>query len=703
MTPVRQALFCGVSGSLQLSSSALRTRITLVYSRFSGPWECSGKTTRLPPMQTGFDSRWDSPIFSHVVIVPDDAAGNLPLAPLFHSGAALNSLRFTVVGSQDLAYPEKRLFRFRASKDAATHSQKAGRRPGSQLHVATEEYSTHVACRHVPRSLATDEHERATKRAFSPPWRTGSKSRPDHPLMFVCGHRAGRCRWSAGFFGVPSFVPFFHSGAAPYSPQSPSSALKTSLLRAATLTSRIRRGLLAEFLRLGVFRSLAWRRGGRALWWEGVVEGGSGWWFRDRAMSARSAGPEDYAAHSFRSLASSCFPEEFLALASRSAKSALPIYASDASCKRSLLNPMEETTWCEYEKHLHHHASKLDPRSNLRLTQKTVAPFEFRAGLEIEINFISNRRNWRFEISILDQLPSSTNIDESEIENYEISLVRHFYIGTKIKLDPGSELGSFDLGSEKMLVQPAPELRDGENGIPPRKPAGGQRHRQARFPLARIRESTGRGLNWASILTAQPPWPLCATEGGLRSGQSNRSWLRVRLPATVPEQPAEFHCGNRMANACCELANAVQRTNRLLSAVMRSRPSQLGCHYHKFAFPLLEKFDEQGCPSGAVGHVPHSEEMKAVARLSADTNRASRRRLNIWTALNSDVFRADVDDLGEFGAAPERKVGGKREIREKTRRTNSIVRHDSHMRKSGVTRPRIETGSPWFEASRLTA
>ncbi|KAJ8870270.1 hypothetical protein PR048_029291 [Dryococelus australis] len=35
--------------------------------------------------------------------------------------------------------------------------------------------------------------------------------------------------------------------------------------------------------------------------------------------------------------------------------------------------------------------------------------------------------------------------------------------------------------------------------------------------------------------------------------------------------------------------------------------------------------------------------------------------------------------------------------------TNGIVRHDSHLRKSGVTRPGIEPGSHWWEASRLTA
>ncbi|KAJ8874539.1 hypothetical protein PR048_025399 [Dryococelus australis] len=41
---------------------------------------------------------------------------------------------------------------------------------------------------------------------------------------------------SAGFLGDPPFPPPFHSGAVPYSPQSPSSALKTSLLRATKIS-----------------------------------------------------------------------------------------------------------------------------------------------------------------------------------------------------------------------------------------------------------------------------------------------------------------------------------------------------------------------------------------------------------------------------------------------------------------------------------
>ncbi|KAJ8868063.1 hypothetical protein PR048_031872 [Dryococelus australis] len=112
---------------------------------------------------------------------------------------------------------------------------------------------------------------------------------------------------------------------------------------------------------------------------------------------------------------------------------------------------------------LHHRGSKLDPRSDRRSIQKTVAPLEFRAWLKIEMDFISIRRIRRFKISIRDQrriqpiakfasnlISSShfgTKINESEHQNRAISLVQHFYNGTKIKLNPGSELGSLDLGS----------------------------------------------------------------------------------------------------------------------------------------------------------------------------------------------------------------------------------------------------------------
>ncbi|KAJ8895329.1 hypothetical protein PR048_000655 [Dryococelus australis] len=54
---------------------------------------------------------------------------------------------------------------------------------------------------------------------------------------FACENRTGRCRWSEGFLGHLSFPPPFQSGAASYLYKSPSSALKTSMLRAVQIFS----------------------------------------------------------------------------------------------------------------------------------------------------------------------------------------------------------------------------------------------------------------------------------------------------------------------------------------------------------------------------------------------------------------------------------------------------------------------------------
>ncbi|KAJ8877360.1 hypothetical protein PR048_021814 [Dryococelus australis] len=123
---------------------------------------------------------------------------------------------------------------------------------------------------------------------------------------------------------------------------------------------------------------------------------------------------------------------------------------------------------CTLMNRLNHRGSKLDPRSPLRSTQETVAPFEFRAGLEIEMNLeppklavpnLDPRSATIVDKSKFVSYSTSishigTKIDESEIQNHKILLLQHFYIGSNIKLDPVSELGSFELGSGKMLVQP---------------------------------------------------------------------------------------------------------------------------------------------------------------------------------------------------------------------------------------------------------
>ncbi|KAJ8872619.1 hypothetical protein PR048_026227 [Dryococelus australis] len=77
------------------------------------------------------------------------------------------------------------------------------------------------------------------------------------------------------------------------------------------------------------------------------------------------------------------------------------------------------------------------------------------------------------------------------------------------------------------------------------------------------------------------------------------------------------------------------------------------------------------------------------------------RPLKIWAALNIEILRADGGDWGEYGSAPEFWAGGGRSREGPP--TSGIVRHDSHMRGSGVARPGIEPGSPWWKAGRLTA
>ncbi|KAJ8888871.1 hypothetical protein PR048_008365 [Dryococelus australis] len=89
-----------------------------------------------------------------------------------------------------------------------------------------------------PRSPSLSELPRPLLRSSPLPLPTPSPAqfpRPGH-RVFACGNRAGRCRWSAGFLGDLPFLPPFHSGVAPYSPQSPPSTFKTSLLRAAQIS-----------------------------------------------------------------------------------------------------------------------------------------------------------------------------------------------------------------------------------------------------------------------------------------------------------------------------------------------------------------------------------------------------------------------------------------------------------------------------------
>ncbi|KAJ8876779.1 hypothetical protein PR048_021226 [Dryococelus australis] len=86
---------------------------------------------------------------------------------------------------------------------------------------------------------------------------TGLNPRPSHRI-FASGNRAGRCRWSANFLGDHPLSPPLNSCTTPYSLQSPSSALKTALLRAAQISSLT---LICSFYREQPLTGLSCRRG----------------------------------------------------------------------------------------------------------------------------------------------------------------------------------------------------------------------------------------------------------------------------------------------------------------------------------------------------------------------------------------------------------------------------------------------------------
>ncbi|KAJ8881975.1 hypothetical protein PR048_018463 [Dryococelus australis] len=92
----------------------------------------------------------------------------------------------------------------------------------------------------------------AERLACSPPTKAIRVQSPAGPLrIFACGNRPRRRLWPPGFLGVLPFPPPSHSGAAPYSPQSPTSALNTSVLRAVQISSLTHSGIgMGKLLRL---------------------------------------------------------------------------------------------------------------------------------------------------------------------------------------------------------------------------------------------------------------------------------------------------------------------------------------------------------------------------------------------------------------------------------------------------------------------
>ncbi|KAJ8897432.1 hypothetical protein PR048_002778 [Dryococelus australis] len=100
---------------------------------------------------------------------------------------------------------------------------------------------------HVDTSIKAAHATVSERLACSPPTKTIRVQSPAGSLrIFARGNRVGRCRWSTGFLGCLQLPPPLHSGAGPYSSQTPSSALKTSPLP--SLPLRLCPNSLREYL-----------------------------------------------------------------------------------------------------------------------------------------------------------------------------------------------------------------------------------------------------------------------------------------------------------------------------------------------------------------------------------------------------------------------------------------------------------------------
>ncbi|KAJ8892422.1 hypothetical protein PR048_005002 [Dryococelus australis] len=77
--------------------------------------------------------------------------------------------------------------------------------------------------------------------------------------------------------------------------------------------------------------------------------------------------------------------------------------------------------------------------------------------------------------------------------------------------------------------------------------------------------------------------------------------------------------------------------------------------------------------------------------------------MRLWAALNIELLRVDEGDRGEYGGAPEFQGRGNGRSPRKPAYQRQRRAPIPTSENPGVARPGIEPGSPWWEASRLTA
>ncbi|KAJ8874928.1 hypothetical protein PR048_022818 [Dryococelus australis] len=192
------------------------------------------------------------------------------------------------------------------------------------------------------------------------------------------------------------------------------------------------------------------------------------------------------------------------------------------------------------------------------------------------------------------------------------------------------------------------------------------------------------GYPWrkASRLTAQRPAAPRVLDIYTVNRLTNSRRMREVLASNLRQRPRD---AERLACSPPTKATRVQSQAGSLR-IFRMRES---CR----TMPLVGWFSRESSVSSALSFRRCSNLTSIIFIGSPDPDIENRPNLfthsltrsnpseEIWTALNFEILRSDEENPP----------------------TNGTVRHDYHMRKSGMTWPGIEPGSPWWEASRLTA
>ncbi|KAJ8869039.1 hypothetical protein PR048_030590 [Dryococelus australis] len=197
---------------------------------------------------------------------------------------------------------------------------------------------------------------------------------------------------------------------------------------------------------------------------------------------------------------------------------------------------------------------------------------------------------------------------------------------------------------------------------------------------------------------------------GSRSSEGNgwRAWkLLGRLHLLVAERldSSPFHKGEpssvpgRVAHGIFASGNNAGRCRWSAGFIRGSSVSLPSFHYGAAPYapqsPPPPPIGSQDLVVKSRPNISTQQQRRSVTQSRAV--QSERAWLHIYAAANGETTPAPVDIWSSAGIKGWSGGGG--DPRENPP-TNGIVRHDSHMRKSGVTRPGIEPGSPWWETTR---